>query len=409
MNNIITTHDLRKSFPARGNRGGQGGHGEKGGEGGRGGQVGEGGKGGKGGRITPCAASASTSARGEIFGFLGPNGAGKTTTLRMLTTLLPIDSGTATVAGFDVARQPKQVRTRIGYVSQLGGADELATGRENLILQGRLYGASQGAGRAPRGRPWSSCSTSPSSPTAGSRPTPAASAGGSTSRSASCTSPRCCSSTSRRPGSTRRAGRTCGITSAAARARHHGVPHHPLPGGGRRALRPADDHGSRADRRRGHSADAQAAGGRRRDRDQPAAGRRRNGQGPSAPPRCSGASRTCGSSPPRRPGPAVRRRRRHRAAAADPAAGRRAASGSGRSAMSEPTLDDVFLRQTGRSLRDAGGCPSDRRKGGGGDEAGPRYRPAVPAVRSSSCCATRCGCSSGSRPRSCTSRCSRRC
>jgi ABC-2 type transport system ATP-binding protein len=79
-------------------------------------------------------------ARGEIFGFLGPNGAGKTTALRMMTTLLPIDAGTATVAGWDVARQPKEVRARIGYVSQLGGADDLATGRENLILQGRLYG-----------------------------------------------------------------------------------------------------------------------------------------------------------------------------------------------------------------------------------------------------------------------------
>jgi ABC-2 type transport system ATP-binding protein len=78
--------------------------------------------------------------RGEIFGFLGPNGAGKTTTLRMLTTLLPIDSGTASVAGYDVERSPQQVRTRIGYVSQLGGSDELATGRENLVLQGRLYG-----------------------------------------------------------------------------------------------------------------------------------------------------------------------------------------------------------------------------------------------------------------------------
>src|SRR5664279_1570105 len=78
--------------------------------------------------------------RGEIFGFLGPNGAGKTTTLRMLTTLLPIDGGSAMVAGIDVAHHPKQVRSRIGYVSQLGGADDLATGRENLILQGRLYG-----------------------------------------------------------------------------------------------------------------------------------------------------------------------------------------------------------------------------------------------------------------------------
>jgi ABC-2 type transport system ATP-binding protein len=78
--------------------------------------------------------------QGEIFGFLGPNGAGKTTTLRMLTTLLPIDQGSATVAGIDVARHPRRVRSAIGYVSQLGGADELATGRENLILQGRLYG-----------------------------------------------------------------------------------------------------------------------------------------------------------------------------------------------------------------------------------------------------------------------------
>jgi ABC-2 type transport system ATP-binding protein len=78
--------------------------------------------------------------KGEIFGFLGPNGAGKTTTLRMLTTLLPIDEGSALVAGLDVARRPGEVRERIGYVSQLGGADNLATGRENLVLQGRLYG-----------------------------------------------------------------------------------------------------------------------------------------------------------------------------------------------------------------------------------------------------------------------------
>jgi ABC-2 type transport system ATP-binding protein len=77
---------------------------------------------------------------GEIVGFLGPNGAGKTTTLRMLATLLPIEAGRATVAGFDVARDPEQVRRRIGYVSQLGGSYELATGRQNLILQGRLYG-----------------------------------------------------------------------------------------------------------------------------------------------------------------------------------------------------------------------------------------------------------------------------
>jgi ABC-2 type transport system ATP-binding protein len=79
----------------------------------------------------------------EIFGFLGPNGAGKTTTLRMLTTLLPIDSGEAVVAGYNVKTHPQEVRKRIGYVSQQGGADKSATGRENLILQGRLYGMSQ--------------------------------------------------------------------------------------------------------------------------------------------------------------------------------------------------------------------------------------------------------------------------
>ena len=81
--------------------------------------------------------------RGEIFGFLGPNGAGKTTTLRMLTTLLPIDSGTATVVGHDVGRQAQQVREVTGFVSQLGGSDPLATGRENLLLQGQLYGRSK--------------------------------------------------------------------------------------------------------------------------------------------------------------------------------------------------------------------------------------------------------------------------
>src|SRR6202161_3537674 len=66
--------------------------------------------------------------RGEIFGFLGPNGAGKTTTLRMLTTLLPIDPGTARVAGSDVAREPKQVRQRVGDARQGGGPGRRSAG-----------------------------------------------------------------------------------------------------------------------------------------------------------------------------------------------------------------------------------------------------------------------------------------
>jgi ABC-2 type transport system ATP-binding protein len=79
-------------------------------------------------------------AEGEIFGLLGPNGAGKTTTLRILTTLLPADDGEAVVAGANVRSAPVLVRKRIGYVGQLGGADANATGRENLLLAGRLYG-----------------------------------------------------------------------------------------------------------------------------------------------------------------------------------------------------------------------------------------------------------------------------
>ena len=82
-------------------------------------------------------------AAGELVGLLGPNGAGKTTTLRMLTTLLPIDAGRAIVAGADVARDPAAVRRRIGYVGQAGGADLPATGQENLLLQARLHGASR--------------------------------------------------------------------------------------------------------------------------------------------------------------------------------------------------------------------------------------------------------------------------
>jgi ABC-2 type transport system ATP-binding protein len=79
-------------------------------------------------------------AAGDIFGFLGPNGAGKTTTLRILATLLPPTAGTARVAGFDVARQPREVRTRIGYVAQSGGSYRESTGREELVIQGRLFG-----------------------------------------------------------------------------------------------------------------------------------------------------------------------------------------------------------------------------------------------------------------------------
>src|SRR5688500_18008641 len=79
---------------------------------------------------------------GEVFGFLGPNGAGKSTTVRMLTTLLTITSGTARVAGVDVAREPDEARRRIGVALQEAGLDPRQSGRELLELQGRLFGLS---------------------------------------------------------------------------------------------------------------------------------------------------------------------------------------------------------------------------------------------------------------------------
>ena len=77
---------------------------------------------------------------GSIFGLLGPNGAGKTTTIKMLTTMLPPSAGSARVAGFDVFRQPIQVRRSIGYVSQMVSADGALTAFENLMLFAKLYG-----------------------------------------------------------------------------------------------------------------------------------------------------------------------------------------------------------------------------------------------------------------------------
>jgi len=76
---------------------------------------------------------------GEIFGLIGPNGAGKTTTIKMLTTLLPITSGDATIAGYDVRRDAAEVRRNIGYVPQLISADAQVSGYENLWVFARLY------------------------------------------------------------------------------------------------------------------------------------------------------------------------------------------------------------------------------------------------------------------------------
>jgi ABC-2 type transport system ATP-binding protein len=113
----IETHDLRRTFPSRT------------------------------GAIEAVAGVDLCVERGEVFGFLGPNGAGKTTTLRMLTTLLPPTSGEARVAGCDLRREPKKVRERIGYVGQRNGSDPGVTARRELEFQARLYGASAAEAR----------------------------------------------------------------------------------------------------------------------------------------------------------------------------------------------------------------------------------------------------------------------
>lgn len=107
---MIETHDLRKTFKSRK------------------------------GAVEAVAGVDLDVRKGEIFGFLGPNGAGKTTTLRMLSTLLPPTSGEATVAGFDLLHAPAKVRYEIGYVSQEGSSAPEIPGRAELIIQGRLYG-----------------------------------------------------------------------------------------------------------------------------------------------------------------------------------------------------------------------------------------------------------------------------
>ncbi|MBF6475441.1 MULTISPECIES: ATP-binding cassette domain-containing protein [Nocardia] len=80
-----------------------------------------------------------TVRRGTVHGLLGPNGAGKTTAVRILSTLIRLDGGRASVAGLDVAHRPREVRARIGLTGQYAAVDEVLTGRQNLEMFGRLF------------------------------------------------------------------------------------------------------------------------------------------------------------------------------------------------------------------------------------------------------------------------------
>jgi ABC-2 type transport system ATP-binding protein len=93
-----------------------------------------------GGKVRALAGLSFTVEAGTIFALLGPNGAGKSTTVKILNTLSRPDSGSARVAGFDVLAEPERVRRAIGCVAQKSGVDAEATGRENLTLQGRIHG-----------------------------------------------------------------------------------------------------------------------------------------------------------------------------------------------------------------------------------------------------------------------------
>src|SRR3954453_14840864 len=119
----ISAHDLRKSYPS----------------------------GRKAARVQALDGLSIECEPGTIFGLLGPNGAGKSTTVKILSTLSRAESGTAEVAGIDVARDPDRVRRVIGFVAQKAVADPMATGRENLVLAGRLQGMRGGDARTRAG------------------------------------------------------------------------------------------------------------------------------------------------------------------------------------------------------------------------------------------------------------------
>ncbi len=100
------------------------------------------------GEVTALAGLSFTVPAGTVFGLLGPNGAGKSTAIKILTTLSRPTSGSATVAGIDVLRRPNDVRRAIGVVTQRSGTDPQATGRENLLLAGRIHGMRGQAARS---------------------------------------------------------------------------------------------------------------------------------------------------------------------------------------------------------------------------------------------------------------------
>ena len=206
-------------------------------------------------RSKPSPASTSTWPRGRSSASSAPTAPGKTTTLRMLTTLLKPTAGTATVAGYDLFRDPVERAPASATSRRAGRPAATRVPARRSSTTARLYGIEHAAGDRARAASSSASSTSTGCGSASPRRCPAASAAGSTSRWGSSTTRSWCSSTSRRPGSTRRPAPTSGRTSRSLRdrARQHGLPHHPLPRRGRRAVRPDPGHRPRVDRRQRHA------------------------------------------------------------------------------------------------------------------------------------------------------------
>ena len=297
----------------------------------------------------PSTESTSRSRPGEIYGFLGPNGAGKSTTVHMLTTLLPPTAGSARVAGFDVVKQGADVRDAIGAALQEAALDPNLTARDHMRLQGALHGMS----KADRTRRGDELIERVGLADAADRKVGGYS-GGMKRRLdlalALLHGPRVLfldepttgldiQSRSRALGRGR---------PPLPRRGHDGLPHHPVPRGGRPARRPPRDHRPRQDRRRGHPRGAQGRGrppdGRGRpDRPRRARPRRRAAPTASASsfpgrpraPRC-GSNRTAARSSPTSSAPSTRQESRSRT-----------------SSSTRPSLNDVFLTKTGRSLEGA--------------------------------------------------------
>ncbi len=288
---------------------------------------------------------------GEIYGFLGPNGAGKSTTVLMLTTLLPPTSGRASVGGYDIVRQGSQVRASIGAALQEAALDAILTGREHLKLQATL----QGMPKADRLRRTNELLERVGLTEAADRRVGGYS-GGMKRRLdlalALVHGPRILFLDEPTTGLDLQSRSALWEEVGAARPRggHDGVPHDPVPRGGRRAGRPRRDHRSRArSSPRARPTQLKAEIGSPSVEVVPA--------DPSAGGRASpSSSRTSASSR------ATARGSRHRAAA------RLARRSSPRSfacstrphlkvaslQLHQPSLDDVFLAKTGRKLEGAG-------------------------------------------------------